>query len=130
MKVAELSSDKNYRKQFSRASRQHITSYTNHAFPGGFRHTRDQANDALGLLKQIAIVLTKHNSIPVGKEGEKVSSEFSITAWDEDGPWKAFNNAYELCFQKGQWCPEPKENITRGPHGIDASDQSAKSNFS
>jgi len=79
---------------------------------------RDQANDALGLLKQIAIVLTKHNSIPVGKEGDKVSSEFSITAWDEDGPWKAFNNAYEHCFQKGQWCPEPKENITRGPHGI------------
>lgn len=78
----------------------------------------EQANDSLGLLKQIAIVLTKHVKVPVGKPGDKVALEFSARAWDEDGPWRVFNMAYEHCFQKGPWCLEPKDNITQGPHGM------------
>jgi len=49
------------------------------------------------------------NNAPVGKTTDKVYDQFTLASWDEDDPYKAIDVAYERCFQKGRWCPEPKQ---------------------
>ena len=51
------------------------------------------------------------NNAPVGKTTDKVYDQFTLTSWDEDDS--------RALFQKGRWCPEPKQqNITKGVHGL------------
>ena len=76
----------------------------------------DAVNTALAYLEQIAMVFNKMNNAPVGKTTDKVYEQFTLTSWDKDDPYKAID---VRCFQKGRWCPEPKQqNITKGVHGL------------
>ena len=70
-----------------------------------------------GLRKAIKDLPTNR---PIGKPDRIVAQSFGIRTWDEEGPYRAINRAYEYCFQER---PDHKDkvenNIVRGINGMD-----------
>lgn len=58
--------------------------------------------------------------IPVGKKDGLVATHLSVTKWGTDGPWRSFNNAFEICYQPRNDREDRVEDyIVRGIYGMD-----------